>query len=237
MPNDIHELYLRGRACFEKGLLEEAERIFAEVLQHHPHYAEVHNKLGLILYQKGALEKAVESFTRALAINPNYTEASLNLAVTYNELGRYDQAAAVVSRAAQIAHPAPHTVDPYILGKLANEHARLGEIYRELRLYPEAIEELHKALRYRPASVDILTKLGIVHRDQGAYDEAVASFTKAKEANPRYIPAWIHLGLTYYMKGLPGLAVQEWKGALQTDPSSEEARRYLRLVKDEPLAR
>src|SRR4030067_2777024 len=108
----IHELYVKGRAAFDRSDFDEAQRTFEEIVHKRPHYAEVHNKLGLIHHQKGALGKAVDSFEKALAINPNYTEASLNLAVTYNELGQYDKAGGNFSRAAQIAPPGAATNQP-----------------------------------------------------------------------------------------------------------------------------
>lgn len=231
MNEDMQDLYSRGKELFDKGNYEEAETLFSEVLKVHPKYADVHNKVGVIRHLKGDLAKAAEHFEMALSINPKYTEASLNLAITYNEMGDFEKAKEVFLRAAQIAQPGPYDIEPFIKGRLANEHERLGGIYHDLGLYDEAIEEYRKALKLSPGFVDVITKTGMAYRDKGMYEEAIVEFTKAKEMNPRYVPAWIHSGITYYMNGFTGMAIQEWEKALEFDPQGKEALMYLQLIR------
>ncbi|MBI1865503.1 MAG: tetratricopeptide repeat protein [Nitrospirae bacterium] len=118
---------------------------------------------------------------------------------------------------------------------MANEHGRLWDLYHDLGLYDEAIEEYRKALRLRPTFVAIITKIGISLREKGEFDQAVGEFSKAKEANPQYMPARINLGITYYMRGFTGMAVEEWQAALEMDPASAEVKRYLSFVRNEPM--
>jgi len=232
MAENLDEIYLNGRDAFDKGEMDEAEKCFLEVVKHRP-YADVYNKLGLIFHGKGELGKAVSSFQKALEINPSYTEVSLNLAVTLNDMGRYNEASEVFSKASKIAHSGPYSLDPFIKGKLANEHAKLGDIYYDLGLYGEALEEYKKATSLRPTFVDIITKIGITYREKGLYNEAIREFMKAREINPRYAGARINLGITYYMKGFIDLAVNEWEDALKVNPDSSDARMYLKFVQSE----
>lgn len=235
MSQDVHEAYLRARQCFQQGEYGEAERLLQDVVRARPRYADVHNLLGLLYFQRGALEQAAASFRRALDVNPAYTEASLNLAVTLNELGRYEQADRVVVQAAKAVGTGSQDLDPYVRGKLANEHARLGDLYHHLGCFREATEEYRKALRLRGELADVLTRLAVTLREMGDHEGAVAELTRALKANPGYIPARIQLGLTYYSKGYTGMAVREWEAALQADPASQEARRYLSVIKHEPF--
>jgi tetratricopeptide (TPR) repeat protein len=145
-------------------------------------------------------------------------------------MGKFKKAQDVLSKAAQIAHPSPSTLDPFAAGKLANEHFEIGNKYLELGLNDEAIEEYRKALKLSPKLADVLTKLGIALRNKNLYEEAILQFSKAKEVNPRYGPAWVQLGITYYLKGLVGLAVEEWENALKLNPNLEEAKLYMRLL-------
>jgi tetratricopeptide (TPR) repeat protein len=232
MAENTDELYMRGRDAYEKGDYAEAERNFTLVVAARP-YADVYNKLGLIYHGKGEFTKAVGAFKKALELNPSYTEVSLNLSVTLNDMGRYNEAIEVFGKAAKIAHGAPYAMDPYIKGKLANEHAKLGDIYYDLGLFGEAVEEYRKALNLRPTFVDVLTKIGIACREKGQYNEAIREFMKAKEINPKYITARINLGVTYYMKGFIDLAVAEWKDALDVSPDNTDARMYLNFVQSE----
>jgi tetratricopeptide (TPR) repeat protein len=231
MDKSAHELHELGSQLFEEGKYSEAEPILKDVVSINPHYADVHNKLGIICHLKGNLRQASEYFKKALELNPNYTEASLNLAITYNDMGEFKKAQDVFTRAAQIAHPNPAAIDPFIAGKIANEHYKLGNIYLDIGMHDEAIGEYEKAIKLFPKLPDVHTKLGIALRSKGQIEDAIVHFTKAKEINSKYGPAWVQLGLSYYMKGLTGLAFEEWEKALKQIPGLKEAEAYLNLLK------
>jgi tetratricopeptide (TPR) repeat protein len=233
MSSTLQELYDLGSKLFQEGKFGEAEPVLEEVIRTNPKYADVQNKLGIINNLKGDLRKAADYFEKAIELNPRYTEASLNLAVTYNDLGEYKKAQEVFSVAAQIAHPDPKAMDPFIAGKLANEHYKLGNLYLEFNMNDEAIEEYRKAVKLHPKLADVHTKLGIALRNRGNVEEAIVHFVKAKVINPNYGPAWVQLGLSYYMEGLTGLAFEEWEKALRNMPDLKEAENYLRLLKKE----
>ncbi len=233
MSSTLQELYDLGSKLFEEGKLSEAEPVLREVIAINPAYADVQNKLGIIHNLKGDLRRAAEHFEKALELNPRYTEASLNLAVTYNDMGEYKKAQEVFSVAAQIAHPDPKAMDPFIAGKLANEHYKLGNLYLEFNMNDEAIGEYRKAVKLHPKLADVHTRLGMALRNKGDVEEAIVHFVKAKVINPNYGPAWVQLGLSYYMEGLTGLAFEEWEKALRNIPNLKEAENYLRLLKKE----
>ena len=231
---DFEKIYEQARAAFEDGKIIEAERLFLKLLEGNPKgYADIYNKLGIITYQKGNPERAAEYFRKALHINHRYTEASLNLTIALNDIGRYDEAGETFSRAAHVVRAESKSLDPFIQGKLANEHAKLGDQYREINLFDEALEQYRKALAIRPRFVDVLTKVGITLREKGAFDEAIETLIKAKEIHSRYIPALIHLGITYYMKGFTDMALAEWETAQRINPDGKEALVYLSLAKKE----
>lgn len=218
-------------SAFERRDYGAAEEAFAQVLKDNPDFADVLNKMGIIYSQTNRLELAARAFERALELNPRYIEASLNLAITYGEMGRYEKACQVFEDAARCTHSAPKALDPFVQGKLANEHLRIGNIYYQLGLLDEAIDEYQKALRLSPNFADIVTQLGIALRDKGRHDEAITQFNRAKEINPHYIPARLHLGITYYSRGFYGLAEEEWREAMKIDPDNAAVKTYLGFVK------
>jgi tetratricopeptide (TPR) repeat protein len=228
---NFNELYEQGMVAFNKRDYVAAEEAFARILKDKPTFADVLNKMGVIYNQTNRLDMAVKAFEMALELNPGYTEASLNLAITYGDIGRYEKSREVFEKAAHFSHPAPKTIDPFVRGKLADEHLRVGKMYYGLGLLDEAIEEYRKALRFSPTFADILTQLGIALRDKGRHDDAVKEFNRAKEANPHYIPARLHLGITYYSGGFYNLAEEEWQEALKIDPNSAAIKTYLSFVK------
>lgn len=225
------DLYEEGRIFFEQGDFDPAARCFAEIVKDGPdRFADVYNKLGIIYQRKGLSQKAVTLFEKALKINPAYTEAALNLSIVYNELGRHENAQKIFNTAVKTVYKARKVKDPYIDGKLANEHARLGEQYYFLGRFKEAITEYRKALKLCPAYPDIITQLGLAYRENGDLESAADIFLKAQNAGPKYVPAFLHLGITYYMKGFVDMAIREWKRALAIDPENHDAKIYLSFV-------
>ena len=231
MTVNLDELYEQGMDAYNKKDYQNAEGLFHRILSINPRFADIHNKLGIIYNQTNRLDLATRSFEKALELNPAYTEASLNLAITFSDQGKYDQARAVFEAAARISKAGTSEIDPFIKGKLANEHLKIGTIYADLGLLDEAIDEYEKAIRLAPNFADIITQLGIALRAKGRYDEAIKQFSHAKEVNPRFIPARVNLGLTYYSRGFYGLAEEEWQEALKIDPNNAAVRTYLNFVK------
>lgn len=224
--------YQMAQESFDDKRYDEAERLFLHLLERNPKgYADVFNSLGLINSEKGLLERAATYFEKALAINPRYTEASLNLTVTYNELQKFSEAEEVFNRAASVIRSEPASLDPYIQGKLANEHGKLGDSYYNLGMYDQALEEYDKAQGIRPDFVDVITKIGVTLKERGDLEEAIQTFTRAKQVHPKYLPAFINLGLTYFKKGQRDLAVKEWTSAQKLDPANRAVQVYLNLAK------
>lgn len=234
MDPDFESIYEKAEKLYDEGKHEEAERLYLDLLGRGSHgYADIYNKLGLIFHQRRRLEQAAEYFKKALNLNPRYTEASLNLVVTYNDLGRFEEARSIFSKATNMVKSKDTNIDPYIMGKLANEHSKLGDQYHILGLRKEALEEYGKALTLKPGLVDVLIKMGTIKMEEGLLDEATNLFLEAKELNPTYAPIFINLGLVYYKKGLPDKALKEWGRAKEIDPSVREVEVYLSLARKE----
>ncbi|HXN06335.1 MAG TPA: tetratricopeptide repeat protein [Nitrospiria bacterium] len=229
---DFEEVVNEANRLFDESKYDQAEPLLLSLVKDSVKgYPDVYNKLGLIAHQKGDLRKAALYFERALQTNPRYTECSLSLAITYNDMGLFDEARDVFKRAMNIVQSSTETLDPYIRGRLANEHKKLGERYKDLGLYDEALDEFQKALKHRPNLVDIVTEIGVTLREKGRLDDSIRILMKAKEINSRYIPSIIQLGITYYAKGFSNLARTEWEEAQAIDPDGKEARVYLALAR------
>ncbi len=233
MSEEIKEYYLRGKELFENGLYSEAEVLLKKVLQKKPRYADVLNKLGVINQLKGNTRIATKYFEKALEINPRYTEAALNLAITLSDTGKTEKAQKILLSTAFAASSSPVKIEPFVAGKLANEHFKLGNMYYDLHLIDKAIEQYQRAVELRPGLVDIQTKLGMTLREKGLHEEAMACFAAAKKANPAYAPAIVQLGLSHYLGGNNELAAKEWASALAINPGMKEAKTFLRLLRKE----
>lgn len=209
-----------------KAALGHLESVVAEKKD----YADVYNMLGLIYYHSSRFEDGIRAFEKALEINPSYTEASLNLAVVYNELGRFENSQQAYAVARDTREGASTYLDPYVKGKLANMHAGLGTIYKDLGFYSQAADEYKKALSLRPEFVDIKTSLGVAYRDMRDFPSAVRELEDAINLKPEYNPPRVQLGLTYYVMGNNDRAKSEWLKVLKQDPEDRMARMYMNLI-------
>jgi len=210
--------------------LDEAESALVSIYRTNPDFADVCNRLGQIYYQKGEYGKARDFLQRAVRLNPDYTEASLNLAVTLNEMKQYGRAKEVIEQAQFRATRKRAALEPFIAGKLANKHKEIADIYRELGMFADSIDEYRKALRISPGFPDIQVKLAVTLRESGMTDEALDILTRTIEHRPDYLDARIQLGITYFSRGFLDRAKEQWQLVLNTDPSHTKALMYMSFL-------
>ena len=213
-----------------QGMTEKAEKALVIIYRKNPDFADVCNRLGQIYYQKGEFTRAREFLERAVRLNPDYTEASLNLAVTLNEMKQYGRAKEVIEQAQLRASRKRTALEPFIAGKLANKHKEIGDIYRELGMFVESIEEYRKALNLSPGFPDIQVKLAVTLRELGMTDEALDILTKTTEHRPDYLDARIQLGITYFSRGFLDRAKDQWQQVLNSDPAHPKALMYMSFL-------
>lgn len=225
----IQELIETGKKYFEQKDYAHAESYLRKALRANAGFADIHNMLGVICHVEGKFEEAIRSFQSALKINPHYTEALLNLAVLYNDLGRYPEAKKLYTQLHKKSDGKLHDIEPVLKGKLSNMHADLGDMYRGLGLYKQAVAEYQKALDLNPSYADIRTKLGVALREEGKLAESVRELKKVAKEEPNYILAKIQLGITCYSMRKPSDAKKEWEAVLKQDPKNESAKIYLKL--------
>ena len=215
----------------DHGQIDEAEQALISIYNSNPDFADICNRLGQIYFQKEEHQKAREFLERAVRLNPDYTEASLNLAVTLNEMKQYGRAREVIEQAQLRATRKRTALEPFIAGKLANKHMEIADIYRELGMFVESIDEYRRALNISPGFPDIQVKLAVTLREIGMTDEALDILTRATEHRPDYLDARIQLGITYFSRGFLERAQEQWQMVLKADPSHAKALMYTSFLK------
>lgn len=215
------------------GHMDQAEEALLSLYRSNPDFADVCNRLGQIYYHQGEYPRAREFLERAVRLNPDYTEASLNLAVTLNEMKQYGRARDVIEQAQHRATRKRAALEPFIAGKLANKHKEIGDIYRELGMLVESIDEYRKALNLSPGFPDIQVKLAVTLREIGMTDKALDILTNTTVQRPDYLDARIQLGITYFSRGFLDTAREQWGAVLKVDPSHGKALMYMSFLEKE----
>ena len=231
MDDALRQLITLGRSYFERRQYGQAEKYLSQVVERNQSFADVYNMLGVIYHDQGQFARAQRSFEAALRLNPVYTEAALNLAIIYNDMGKYREAREVYQSALSRQRASPSSVDNFVLGKIANMYADIGDVWASSGRLTEAAAEYRRALEFCPSFVDIRLKLAGSARDSGDYDSAIRECEEIIRQNPRYIEARVHYGIALHSAGRSDDAVKVWEGVLADSPGHKSAEIYLHLVR------
>lgn len=228
MQDELKTNIEQGKFYFRAQNYKKAREYFDLALKKKKDLADVNNYMGLVEHQEGSFSDAINHFERALKTNPRYTEALLNLSILYNDMGDYDKAKKLVARSRKESKKTKTAMDPFIRSKLANKHAEVGDWYKGIGCYSEAVDEYEKALSLEDKYVDIRTKKAICLREAGDSKEALKELRKALKDNPKFLDAYIQMGVTYYADGSKAQARKVWKEASQKFPRNKTLKMYLR---------
>ena len=83
----------RGLQEHQRGFLDQAARLYRNVLSTQPDHPDALHLFGVVAHQQGDHRKAVEHIGRAIALNPANALYHANLAEAYRALGSLDRAA------------------------------------------------------------------------------------------------------------------------------------------------
>jgi protein O-GlcNAc transferase len=202
----------------QTGRLEEAERLYRQVLQTDPQHADALHFLGVIAHQRGRHEAALELLSAAITQNGRVASFHNNLGNVLKALGRLDEAVASYRRAL--------TLKP----ESAEAHANLGSaLYAQGRLEPAAAA-YRQSLLLKPGSAETYNNLGNTLQAQGKLDEAVAAYARALELKPQYAEAHGNLGNVSKAQGRLEDAQAAYRRALALNPDDADARLGLALA-------
>ena len=154
------------------GDIEQAGRIYSEVLSHDPLRADALHLFGVVLFQLGDPHSALDAITRAVALWPNMAHFHANLGEVYRALGRLDRAAGCFVLALKLR--------PDRFESLADVDLLLrrpGQ-FDNLPLPGPAHTEL-----VPPAAI-AATDRGFQLQSEGSHGAAVESFVKAAQLAP-----------------------------------------------------
>jgi len=99
----IHPTFDQAQQLHESGQLDQAKRIYDQLIAQGERLSESWNFVGLIHYQKQQFEEALTSWQKAVALDSNYVDPLLNASYIYLGQGKVSEASAVLKRAYQLA--------------------------------------------------------------------------------------------------------------------------------------
>jgi tetratricopeptide (TPR) repeat protein len=204
--------------CHQQGLLEDAARLYRQVLDSNPAHSNALLLLGLVAMQQGSPTRGVELISRAVALDPEVALYHANLGEAYRMLGHYEKAADSFRRALAL--------DPH-LAPVANN---LGLCLETLGETEGAAAAFRTALRLQPDLALGHNNLAMALYRLGDKAGAMEHFRRAVAAAPAMAEAQSNLGQLLLEIGRPEEALVHCREAVRLGPEMAEARLNLGRV-------
>lgn len=186
---------------------QEAITLLESFVQRAPS-ADLYDRLGDAYQQLQQPAKSEEAYRQAVAIEPDQTEHRRHLAQSLYEHGKYTDALAEYQRLADLEPDS------------ANNHLRISEIYRRLRQFDKAEEQILVAKKMAPGNLEVTYNEAAVYEAEEHYDDAVRVLSNAVadvKAESEFAPARRRsLGILYQLLGQLYRDEQNYPAALNT---------------------
>ena len=243
---DIKQSLQQAITHYQAGQLEDAERIFNEILQIAPKHPDANHNLGVLHKQSNQLESALYLFRTALEANPHQDQFWISCIDVLIDLGQMDAAQTVLEQGQiqGLQGDAVVQLENRLSPKLgfsfnASLATRSESIENQSALTPsqidsvvslhssgqkqEALDALKLLISQYPEEAVLYNMMGVCFASLNDLDRAVESYQQALIINPNYAEAHSNLGLIYHDMGELNAAVKCHKQALQIKPDFAEA--------------
>jgi len=199
----------------QRGLLDQAARIYQILLDRDPAHADALHLLGVVALQRGNPARAVELISRAIALKPAVASYHGNLGEAYRALGQLQRTVDCCRMALQLQPNFPEAANNLGLALLA-----LGRTEDAVALFREA-------LRLQPSFAMAWNNLGNALRLQGDTAQALAHFRQALQLDPTLAEAHSNLGQLLLEQYQRQEALVHCREAVRLRPNFPEARNNL----------
>jgi tetratricopeptide (TPR) repeat protein len=181
--------------------LDEAEKIYKQLLAKNQNCTQAISALGTICLQRSQPDEAKELFKKSLALNPKQPVALCNLGVILSESGHKNEAIA--------SYKAAITLAPNFTEAFSN----LGGVLAYLEQNEEALYYCKRAVEMKPDYIDANFNLAVAYYKSMQFEEAEIAFKKTITLNPNHAGAHLNLGYSKLLQGdlENGLPLYEWR--------------------------
>jgi tetratricopeptide (TPR) repeat protein len=202
----------RARRAFEHGEFAKAERLYAEVLQHHPNNFDALHGLGQINHRRGRLDAALSLFQEALKCDPFRPDGFASLGLVFHALRDFERALVSFDEGLRLE---PDDAE------LLNGR---GVALLELRRPCEALEAFDRLLASMPNHPEALGNRANALLRLNRVAEAVAAYDRALELSPNNAPLFANRAAALRRLDRPHEALMSATRALAIKPDLAHAR-------------
>jgi len=167
-PDEAAYQYTLAAAKVGKHQFDSAQALLERLIEKRPADAQMQYALGAVLYVQGHLEESTTHLRESIRLQPGQLTSHYYLALIARDQG--DEAQAIEALEKLLGRYPEHGPSCEVLGGLL----------MAARRYPEAEQQLRKAVRLDPASVKANYQLGLLLSRMGRKEDADKQFELAK---------------------------------------------------------
>lgn len=204
---DIEQALATAIKNHQSGNLQQAEKIYEEILAINPNHAETLHAQAIMACQRGQHAVAVTLFQRAIHEDPAKAKYYYNLGNALKDLGQFDQAVPCYGQALLLK--------PDYIEALNN----LGTALHNQGKFDEAIASYQEALRINPDHAESLYNLAVTLQSMNRLKDAVLCYQKALAAKEDFPEVYNRLGIIFHEQGKLDAAISCFQQALRINPT------------------
>lgn len=218
-PKAYAPVLQRAIQAHQAGNLDDAERLYGEVLDMQVAQPDALHFLGVLSHQRGRSDEALVLIGSALKITPRHPDAHNNLGNVHKECGRLADAEACYRRALECG--------PGHYNALSN----LAVVLEAQERLDEAFEAYTKLLQQAPSYAHGHYRLGLFLRNHAQNEEhleqSAECFREAFRCDDRNVRALEGVGIALYMLGRHEAAAEVYRDWLAREPDNPVPRHML----------
>jgi arylsulfatase A-like enzyme/Tfp pilus assembly protein PilF len=246
---EVYNKSLHARDLKARGELDEAARLYNEILDEDPEVLIAYERLGEIYMLQGRIEEAAETFSFAIPLRPDWYDTYNRLAQNLMALGRDSEAEQTLLTGLQLAPPNP--VSYCMLGSLAERRADYGaavDYYRSCQQLdsesPEPLTFLARAylrsgdlgsaetnaraaLALDPSATGPHYTLAQMYSSRGDQERAQSQYQAELRNTPDHVGAHFGLAMLYGEAGRTADEERHLEAVLQVEPDHPLAALFL----------
>lgn len=157
------QLSLRGTDAFQRGRQQDAELLFTQALSHSKFDERAHWGYAKVLWQSGDKDKALEHMNEAFRLSGSNPDYAITLGEMHLDQDQYDAAKTLALDVLSVNRT--HT----------NAWALLGDVHRDQKDWPSALECYHHALLLRSDFPKAQYAIAEIYRRTGRSERALAT--------------------------------------------------------------
>ena len=208
----------KGISLCKKGFLDDAEKIYINLLTNYPNNFDLNNLLGIIKLNKNEPARAIQLFNKAIIINPKEAKVFTHLAMAELALNNLDNAFISIKKAIKL--------NP----NLVEAHNLLGLYYEKTGCEEDAKKSWQNALTIKPNYYDAKINLANFTLNIGEASKAIGLYEEILTDSPNHAVTLNNLASAYVKIEELDKAILLYKKSCTIDPNFYDAHHNIGTI-------